>query len=88
MRDKHVREMLDVLLPQATRLVATAASTPRSAEPAAIAAIARELSPELPIDIEPAPAAALDRAWRASSDIVVAGSIFLLGDVLNLINRS
>jgi dihydrofolate synthase/folylpolyglutamate synthase len=88
MRDKHVREMLDVLLPQATRLVVTAASTPRSAEPAAIAAIARELSPELAIDVEPAPAAALDRAWRASPDIVVAGSIFLLGDVLNLINRS
>jgi hypothetical protein len=26
--------------------------------------------------------AALDRAWRASSRIVVAGSIFLLGEVI------
>src|SRR4051812_10568881 len=88
MRDKHVREMLDVLLPQTTRLVVTAASTPRSAEPAAIAAIARELSPELAIDVEPAPAAALDRAWRASPDILVAGSISLLGAVPTLITRS
>jgi dihydrofolate synthase / folylpolyglutamate synthase len=88
MRDKRMREMLDVLLPETSRLVVTAASTPRSAEPAAIAAIARELSPALAIDIEPRPAAALDRAWRSSPDIVVAGSIFLLGDVLKLINGS
>jgi len=87
MRDKHVREMLQVLVPEASHLIVTAASTPRSAEPAAIAAIARELSPSLPIAVEPAPAAALDRAWRAAPDIVVAGSIFLLGDVLKLINR-
>lgn len=88
MRDKQVREMLDVLLPGVSRLVVTAASTPRSAEPAAIAAVAHELSPSLSIDVEPSPAAALDRAWRASPDIVVAGSIFLLGDVLKLIHRS
>ena len=87
MRDKHVRDMLEVLLPETSRLVATAASTPRSAEPEAIAAIARELSPACAIDVEPGAAAALDRAWRASPDIVVAGSIFLLGDVLKLINR-
>ena len=88
MRDKQVREMLDVLLPEASRLVVTAASTPRSAEPAALAAVAHELSPALPIDVASSPAAALERAWSASPDIVVAGSIFLLGDVLKLINRS
>ena len=88
MRDKHIREMLEVLLPEASRLVATAASTPRSAAPEAIAALARELSPVLAIDVERDAAAALDRAWRASPDIVVAGSIFLLGDVLKLINGS
>ena len=88
MRDKHVREMLEALLPEASLLVATAASTPRSSEPETIAAVARELSPTLAIAVEPSAAAALDRAWRASPDIVVAGSIFLLGDVLKLINPS
>ena len=88
MRDKHVREMLEALLPEASRLVATAASTPRSAEPEAIAAVARELSPTLEIDVAPGAAAALDCAWRTAPDIVVAGSIFLLGDVLKLIDRS
>jgi dihydrofolate synthase/folylpolyglutamate synthase len=88
MRDKDIRAMLEVLLPEASRLVATAASTPRSAEPEAIAALARELSPALTIDVARDASAALDRAWRGSPDIVVAGSIFLLGDVLKLINRS
>jgi len=88
MRDKAIREMLAVLLPETSHLIATAASTPRSAEPESIAAVAHDLSPALPIDIEPDPEAALARAWRASPAIVVAGSIFLLGDVLKLINRS
>ncbi|HMF97888.1 MAG TPA: folylpolyglutamate synthase/dihydrofolate synthase family protein [Vicinamibacterales bacterium] len=88
MRDKAIREMLTVLLPETSALIVTAASTPRSAEPESIAAIAHELSPALPIAIEPAPEAALAHAWRVSSTIVVAGSIFLLGDVLKLINRS
>ena len=88
MRDKAIREMLALLLPETSYLVLTSASTPRSAEPESIAAIARDLSPAVPIDIEPSPGAAVERAWRASPSIVVAGSIFLLGDVLKLINRS
>jgi len=88
MRDKAVGEMLAVLLPVTSRLVVTAASTARSADPDSIAATARELAPSLPIDVEPTPSAALACAWRASPDIVVAGSVFLLGDVLKLVNAS
>ncbi|HJZ70274.1 MAG TPA: folylpolyglutamate synthase/dihydrofolate synthase family protein [Vicinamibacterales bacterium] len=88
MRDKDIREMLTVLLPETSRLIATAASTPRSAEPESIASVAREIAPGLPIVVEPAPDAALAHAWRVSPAIVVAGSIFLLGDVLRLINRT
>jgi hypothetical protein len=33
------------------------------------------------------PAEALDTAWRLSRDIVVAGSIFLLGEVHPLLGR-
>ena len=88
MRDKAIGEMLTVLLPETSALVATSASTPRSAEPEAIAAAARAVSPAVPVIVEPSPIAALDRAWQISPRIVVAGSIFLLGDVLKLINRS
>jgi hypothetical protein len=49
---------------------------------------ARSVAPALPIAIEPALADALAVAWRASHRIVVAGSIFLLGDVIKLIDGS
>jgi len=88
MKDKSVREMFAALLPVVDRLIVTRASTKRSADPEMLAAIAREVEPSMPIDVEPAVADALSRAWRASPRIVVAGSIFLLGDVLKLISRS
>jgi dihydrofolate synthase / folylpolyglutamate synthase len=85
MRDKAIAEMLGLLLPRVSSLVATRAANPRSAHPDELAAIARGLAPSLPIDVEPQADAALARAWRRSPRIVVAGSIFLLGDVLKSI---
>jgi dihydrofolate synthase / folylpolyglutamate synthase len=82
MRDKAVEEMLKTLLPEVGALVATRAANPRSAEPADLAAAARSIAPELSIDVEPVRLEALKRAWERSRRIVVAGSIFLLGDVL------
>lgn len=83
MRDKDVRGIFEALLPAAGALVVTQASTPRSAEPAALARIALEVRPDLPVSIEPSPAQALAAAWRLSPRIVVAGSIFLLGDAMH-----
>jgi len=88
MKDKSAREMFAALLPAVDRLIVTRASTRRSADPESLAAIARSVAPSLPIDVEPAVDDALGRAWRASPRIVVAGSIFLLGDVLKLVSRA
>jgi dihydrofolate synthase / folylpolyglutamate synthase len=88
MSDKAIPEMLAALLPAVSQLVVTRASTPRSADPYEIAAIARRLAPATSIEVEPDVAGALARAWRASPRIVVAGSIFLIGDVLKLIGAS
>ncbi len=82
MRDKDVRGMFRALLPAVGSLVLTRASNPRSADPVVLAQQAREVAPALPLMIEPSRTAALDAAWRQSARIVVAGSIFLLGDVL------
>jgi dihydrofolate synthase/folylpolyglutamate synthase len=82
MRDKDVRGMFRALLPAVGSLVLTRASNPRSADPVVLAQPAREVAPALPLLIEPSRTAALDAAWRQSARIVVAGSIFLLGDVL------
>jgi dihydrofolate synthase/folylpolyglutamate synthase len=87
MRDKDIHGMLQALLPHVSALIATRASNPRSADPSSIAAAARTIDPALPIVVEPAPLRALALAWGYGRRVVVAGSIFLLGDVLNEASR-
>ena len=88
MRDKDVAGMFTALLPAVGGLVVTRASNARSAEPEALAAHARAIAPGLPIAIEPIVEEALAAAWRHSPRIVVAGSIFLLGDVIKLVDAA
>ena len=80
--------MFAALLPTVSHLVVTRASNARSADPATLAEQARAFAPALSIAIEPVVAEALAAAWRHSPRIVVAGSIFLLGDVLKRLNGS
>lgn len=84
MRDKDAAGMFRSLLPSVASLIVTRAENPRSAEPVDLAATARRIAPSLAIAVEPSFAHALDMAWRQSPSrrIVVAGSIFLLGDVM------
>jgi folylpolyglutamate synthase/dihydropteroate synthase len=78
--------MFAALLPEVASVVMTRASTPRAASPDELAAIARDIDPGKPVIVASTPQAALDEAWRAARRIVVAGSIFLLGDVIKLID--
>ena len=82
MKDKDVRGMLRVLLPAVGRLIVTRATNARSADPETLAADARAIAPALAVGVVPSPADAIAAAWTASSRVVVAGSIFLLGDVM------
>ena len=82
MEDKDLDGMLRVLLPVVDRVIMTRASNRRSADPAGLARLAHAIRPELPASIELTPASAIAAAWRISPRIVVAGSIFLLGDVM------
>ena len=82
MRDKDTTDMLRALTPAVSALIITRASTPRSADPVDLAERAKQIAPGLPIVVHPTPRDALAAAWQRSSRIVVAGSIFLLGDVL------
>jgi dihydrofolate synthase/folylpolyglutamate synthase len=88
MRDKDVAGILAALAPTVSALVLTRATNPRAADPAEVAETARRIAPGCPIVIEPSPAAALQAAWRLAPRIVVAGSIFLLGDVLPIIGTA
>ena len=82
MRDKDAARMFEVLLPAVGALIVTRASTTRSADPETLARHAMAVAPGLRVIVEPARAGALAAAWNISPRIVVAGSIFLLGDVL------
>jgi dihydrofolate synthase/folylpolyglutamate synthase len=82
MRDKNVTAMLRTLAPHVDALIATRASNPRSADPADIAETARTVAPGLPVLVEASPREAVLAAFRRSPYVVVAGSLFLLGDVL------
>jgi len=86
MADKDVDGMLEALVPAVERIVVTRASNRRAADPHALAARVARLAPRLPAAVVASPADALRAAWRTSRRIVVAGSIFLVGDVLREIS--
>ncbi len=88
MRDKDVALMLKNLLPAASAMVMTEAATPRAHSAAELAQIARKIAPKAKIDVEPDPARALERAWRRCPVACVAGSIFLVGDILGSLGPS
>jgi dihydrofolate synthase/folylpolyglutamate synthase len=82
MRDKDVEGMLRAIIPAVGPLVVTRASNRRSSDPESLAELARRIAPDVAVTIAASPVEALDIAWRASPRIIVAGSIFLLGDVM------
>ena len=82
MKDKDVDSMLAILLPAVGAVVVTRPSNPRAADPEALAARIRAIAPQLPVEIVQTPGSAVASALKTSARIVVAGSIFLLGDVM------
>ena len=87
MRDKDSSGMFAALLPAVSHLVLTRSTSPRSADPSTLEAQAHAIS-DVPVTIAASPAHALEIAWAHSERIVVAGSIFLLGDVMKELERS
>jgi dihydrofolate synthase/folylpolyglutamate synthase len=84
MRDKQWQGMLGSLRSLADELVLTRPRQPRSAEPSELAAAAA-----LPVRIRPDPAAAyreLVEASGADDVVLVTGSLFLIGDVLPVVD--
>jgi len=85
MRDKDVDGMLAVLLPEVGRVIVTKPSNPRAAEPEELASRIAASAPSLSIHVIASPRHAVATATAESPLVVVAGSIFLLGDVLQAI---
>jgi dihydrofolate synthase/folylpolyglutamate synthase len=87
MRDKDSTAMLQALAPMVSAIYFTRASNPRSAEPDDLAAAARQLL-HVPTHVFSSPDAAMRGAFAESPQIVVAGSIFLLADVMKQLAAS
>lgn len=83
--DKNAAAMLAQLAPACTAMIITASHNPRALAPDALARLAAEASPGLPIEIVAEPHAALARA-RASAGtagaVLATGSIYLVADLL------
>ncbi len=81
MKDKDAAAILGALVDVASRIVLTAADTPRAARPEWLENIVRSLAPELPTSTSDDSLAALRLAARDGSATVVAGSLYLVGEV-------
>ena len=88
MRDKDAGGMLRHLIPVSSAIVLTKPFQQRADDPARLAEIVKSIQPDGRVIVEPDVGAALKAAWALSPEIVVAGSIFLLGDVILAAERS
>lgn len=88
MRDKDLPAILRPLASVVSRIVITRATNPRAADPPDIAALVRALAPALPVEVVEPPQAAVIHAAGGDMPVVVAGSIFLLADVMKMARRS
>ena len=82
LRDKDARTMLVELAPRARRLILTASSNPRTADPAALGEVVPASVSRVEIAGSPVEALALAARPPSAPIICVAGSLSLVGDVL------
>ncbi len=91
-RDKDVAGMIRALAPAVGDIVVTTFADARATAAEALGTQVRAALREVGADagrvyVAASPSEALDIAWRASRDVIVAGSIFLLGEVYPLLGR-
>ncbi len=77
--DKDAQQMLSILAPLAGSIVLTRPDNPRALEPESLAAIARRFCKK--VEVIPEPALALERALNQRELVVVAGSLYLVGQL-------
>ena len=81
MRDKKIEEMISAWLPVASHFVCTAPDSARAASPHDIAAAVTRLAPDVPVVTAGSPTRALEVAAELGSPVVVAGSLYLAGEM-------
>lgn len=85
--DKDGAGMLAALGGAVRRIVCTPIDSPRATPAAELAAAARAARPDVPVETAASPVAALAAAWRTGPAAAVAGSVYLVGEVLAALDR-
>lgn len=86
MSDKDISGILNALARSASTFVCTRAGSARAAAPAAIAHTAGASAPDVPVLIAETPADALALAAPLGDPIIVAGSLYLAGEIRELLS--
>lgn len=81
MRDKHVEAVLEALAPVASHFVCTAAQSPRATPPEVLADAAARVAPGVRVLRAGDARAALALARGLGAPVVVAGSLYLAGEI-------
>jgi dihydrofolate synthase/folylpolyglutamate synthase len=81
MRDKHLEEMIQSFAPAASHFVFTAPATARAAPPADLLRAAARAAPFVPAVEFARPSDALRHAVTLGAPVVVAGSLYLAGEI-------
>jgi len=81
MRDKKLDELLRALAPAVSHFVMTAPATPRAATSDELRSIAATVVPAVPVEAVTSPIAALAHATSFGAPVVVAGSLYLAGEI-------
>lgn len=86
LRDKDVDAILAALTPAVGHIVCTAPSSPRAMPAAELAAVAARVAPGTSVETSADARAAIGRAAAHGTPVVVAGSLFLAGEVRTLVS--
>jgi dihydrofolate synthase / folylpolyglutamate synthase len=81
MRDKKIDELLLALAPAASHFVFTAPETGRAATPEELLNTAGRVAPEVPAITRARPSEALTHAMSLGEPVVIAGSLYLVGEI-------
>jgi dihydrofolate synthase/folylpolyglutamate synthase len=81
MRDKSIEPIIAALAPCAAAFICTAPRSSRAAAPADVAAAVRRQAPEVPVQEIETSRAAVDAALPLGQPVVVAGSLYLAGEI-------
>nr|MBP8275036.1 bifunctional folylpolyglutamate synthase/dihydrofolate synthase [Acidobacteriota bacterium] len=86
MQDKDIDGLIRALAPAASAIICTRAQSPRAARPEQLARTIESLAPGLPVFASHTPAEALAAAAALGQPIVVAGSLYLAGEIRDLLS--